>query len=109
MSVIRLNQIEEKELIKGYRVRFVHSENMTMAHWNIEEGHALPDHAHPHEQVVNLIEGSFELTIGGVSHILEAPAVAVVPPNVRHSGKALTKARIIDAFYPVREDYKDNK
>lgn len=107
MYVIQLNQIEEKEFIKGFWVRFVHSENMTMAHWRIEEGHSLPDHAHPHEQVVNLIEGTFELTIDGVSHVLEAPAVAVVPSNVRHSGKALTKVRIIDAFYPAREDYKN--
>ncbi len=107
MSIFRLDEIQEKEFIPGYFVRFVHSENMTMAHWRIEAGHALPDHAHPHEQVVNLIEGTFELTLDGVPHVLEAPAVAVVPSNVKHSGKALTKVRIIDAFYPVREDYRD--
>jgi quercetin dioxygenase-like cupin family protein len=55
--------------------------------------------------VVNLIEGSFEITVDGEALALEPGSVVVIPPNVMHSGKALTSCRIIDVFYPIRTDY----
>ena len=42
MNNIDLNSLDEKELIPGYFVRFVHSENMTVAYWNIKP--VLPYH-----------------------------------------------------------------
>lgn len=105
MNLIKLNELAEREMVPGYHARFVHSGNMTLAYWDIEEGNALPKHAHPHEQVLNLLEGSFEVDIDGEAAILEPGSVVVIPPNVLHSGKALTACRIIDVFYPMRTDY----
>jgi quercetin dioxygenase-like cupin family protein len=105
MNLIKLYEMAEREMVPGYHAKFVHSENMTLAYWNIDEGNSLPKHAHPHEQVVNLIEGSFEVTVDGEAKVLEPGSVVVIPPNVFHSGKALTSCRIIDAFYPIRADY----
>ena len=101
-----LYAIEEKELVPGFRVRFVHTENMTFAYWNVAAGASLPSHSHPHEQVYNLLEGEFELTVGGETRVTTPGAVATIPPHVLHSGKAITDCRIIDVFYPVREDYR---
>src|SRR2546422_10028634 len=67
---------------------------------------SLPAHAHVHEQVVNMIEGVFELTIAGETRTLGQGSVAIIPSNALHSGKAITDCRIIDAFYPIREDYR---
>lgn len=106
MSFIDLKEISEREQIPGYMVRFVHSERMTLAYWEIAEGAPLPQHSHPHEQIANVIEGRFELTISGNTQVLEPGHVAVIPPNAMHSGLALTRCRIIDAFCPVREDYR---
>lgn len=105
MNIIKLSEMPEREMVPGYHARFVHSENMTLAYWDIEEGNALPKHAHPHEQVVNLIEGSFEVTVDGETIILDPGSVVIIPSNVMHSGKALTSCRIIDVFYPLRKDY----
>jgi quercetin dioxygenase-like cupin family protein len=105
MKLTKLNELVEKEIVPGYHARFVHSENVTLAYWNIEEGKDLPKHAHPHEQVLNLIEGRFEVTIEDESKVLEAGSVVVIPSNVMHSGKSLTSCRIIDVFYPIRADY----
>jgi quercetin dioxygenase-like cupin family protein len=105
MCIRDRNEIVEKEIVPGYHARFVHSENVTLAYWNIEEGKVLPKHAHPHEQVLNLIEGRFEVTIEDESKVLEAGSVVVIPSNVMHSGKSLTSCRIIDVFYPIRADY----
>src|ERR1051326_6668186 len=106
MPFVELNQTQPRETFPGFKGHFVHSANMTFVHWTIEAGATLPEHAHVHEQVVNMIEGVFELTIGGETSKLGQGSVAIIPSNARHSGKALTDCRIIDAFYPIPEYYR---
>ena len=106
MPFINLKDLEIKSLFPGFEGYFVHTDHMTLAYWTVEEGASLSDHSHEPEQVVNVIEGRFELTIDGQSKILDPGKVAVVPSNVIHSGKGITSCKIIDVFYPVREDYK---
>jgi unsaturated pyranuronate lyase len=102
----RLDELEERELVPGFHVRFVHSETMTVAHWTIEAGSSLPLHAHPHEQISQVVEGRFELTVGDETCVLDPGLVAVIPSNVSHGGRAITDCRIIDVFHPVRDDYR---
>ncbi len=90
----------------GYKARFVHGGQMTLAYWTIEPGMPLPLHSHVHEQVTNVLAGEFELTIGDDTKLLMPGSVAIIPPNVPHTGKALTRCEILDIFHPVREDYK---
>ena len=106
MPFVQLDRLERREQFPGFKVHFVHSANMTFAHWTIEAGAALPEHSHPHEQVVNMIEGEFELTIAGETRRLKPGHVAIIPSHAIHSGKAISDCRIIDAFYPIREDYR---
>ena len=106
VSIAQLSQIESRKLIPGATVRFVHSDHMTLAYWEFEADTPLPEHAHPHEQVTNVITGTFELNTAGQIHRLEAGSVALIPPGVRHSARAITACHIIDVFYPVREDYR---
>ena len=106
MAEVILDQIEERELIPGFRVRFVHGERLTMAYWSIEAGAELREHTHEHEQITNVIEGEFEMTIEGDSYRYSSGMVAVIPSNAVHRGKAITDCRVIDVFCPVREDYK---
>jgi quercetin dioxygenase-like cupin family protein len=101
-----LSRLETKQPVKGALVRFVHSDNMTMAYWQFEPGVDLPEHSHPHEQISNIMGGSFELTIDGETLELEAGSVVIIPPNAVHSGRARTGCYVIDVFYPVREDYR---
>ena len=106
MAFIDTREIDAREPFAGYRARFVHSAHMTFAHWEIDAGATLPRHAHHHEQVVNVIEGQFELTIGSDTRVLGPGGVAIIPSNVPHEGRAITSCRIIDAFHPIREDYR---
>ncbi len=107
MSFVELQSLPEREPVPGYHVRFVHADTMTMAYWTIEAGAEIPEHAHPHEQVATITEGEFELTIDGETKHLGPNDVAVIPSDVPHSGRAITDCRMIDAFHPVREDYRD--
>ncbi len=101
----RLKETRPREIMPGFTAKFVHSETMTLAHWEIKAGSQLPRHSHHHEQVVNLLEGEFQLTVAGETHTLQPGDVFVLHSNVEHSGYALSDCRVLDVFQPVREDY----
>lgn len=106
MPFIKLSDIEEREIVKGFRARFVHTDHMTSAYWQIAAGSSLPDHAHPHEQVTTIIRGQFEMTVDGETRTIEAGTVIAIPSGAKHRGQALTDCFILDVFSPVREDYR---
>ena len=106
MSFTDLNTQSEKEIVPGFWGKFVHSEHMTLASWNVIAGSTLPDHSHPHEQVTTLLEGEFELTVDGTVYHMQPGSVAVIPGGVRHSGRAISNCRIMDVFHPAREEYR---
>lgn len=101
-----LAAVPARELMPGMRGKFLHSASMTFVYWDIDEGAALPLHAHPHEQVVNMLEGEFEIVVDGRPHRLKPGDVLAIPGNAPHSGRAITRCRILDVFSPVREDYR---
>ncbi len=106
MRVWESIDMERQELIPGAEVGFVHTENMTVAYWDFEADVSVPEHSHAHEQVTNVIEGIFELTVDGETKRLRAGSLALIPPDAVHSGRSITECRIIDVFFPVREDYR---
>ncbi len=106
MTFLNLGDIPEREIVPGYRAKFIHAENMTLAYWEVEAGAALPEHSHPHEQIANVLEGKFELTVAGEIRVLTPGQVAVIPGDVPHSGRAISNCRLLDAFQPARDDYR---
>ncbi len=105
-----LNSTDERELYPGYFGKVINTENMTFVYWRAEAGARLPVHGHPHEQVVSVLEGQFELTTGeGKSRVLGPGEIAVIAGNTEHSGRAVTACRFLDVCYPVREGYSSEK
>jgi len=104
--MILLNEIDAKEILPGFEARFVHTASMTLSYWDVKKGAVLPNHKHIHEQVTQVEEGEFELTVGGETNVYTKGMVAVIPSMTEHSGIALTDCKIFDIFSPVREDYK---
>jgi quercetin dioxygenase-like cupin family protein len=102
----RVEALHLREPIPGHRGRFVHSERTTHAYWEIDAGAELPEHSHPHEQIVNVLEGTYELVVDGTRHVLDAGDVLVIPGNAVHSGRSHSSCKILDVFSPVREEYR---
>jgi quercetin dioxygenase-like cupin family protein len=96
----------EREVFPGFHGRFIHSGRMTFARWRIDAGAVLPEHSHENEQVVHVFAGELEMVIDGKRIVCGPSTVLVIPSNAKHSGRALSDCVVIDAFAPVREDYK---
>ena len=106
MSVISVDAIDVREIFPGIRARIVHTDRTSQSWVELDEGVAFPRHQHPHEQTVNVLEGTLELVVGGQTHRLDPGQTYVIPPDVPHSGRALSRCRVLDVFAPVREDYR---
>ena len=106
MPHLTIRSIGVREIFPGLRARIVHSSRTSQSWVEIDEGATFPEHHHPHEQVVNVLEGTLELNVDGEVSRLESGDVFIIPPNVPHSGRALTACRVLDVFAPVREDYR---
>ena len=86
-----LADVPSREQMPGMHGKFLHSGSMTLVYWDLDEGGSFPEHAHPHEQVVNMLEGELDIVVDG---------------KARHSGCAVTRCRVLDVFSPIREDYR---
>ena len=106
MPLIDLDSIAPKEIVPGYRARFIHTEHMTFSYLDVAAGAALKEHQHPHEQVAHVLEGRFQLTLAGEPIEFGPGEVIVIPSNTLHAGLAITDCKLLDVFYPVREDYR---
>jgi quercetin dioxygenase-like cupin family protein len=106
MPFIELQSLNEKEVFPGYKGRAVHTGTTTYMFWKVEAGAAVPEHSHIHEQVINVLQGVFELKVDGEAALLQPGKIAVIAPNVKHSGRAITYCELLDVFVPEREEYK---
>ena len=106
MPFIEIAKLPTKEIFQGFTGRCVHTGTMSFMYWTVQAGATVPAHSHLHEQVAQVLKGSFELTVNGETEILQPGIIAVIPPYAVHSGKAITECELVDVFYPEREDYK---
>lgn len=103
---MNLSKIQSKEIMPGYHGKMVHSETMTWVFWDVEKDAEVPEHNHVHEQIMHVVEGDFEFTVGRKTDIYSPGDVVVIPSNVPHGGKAITACKLMDVFSPAREEYK---
>ena len=101
-----LENIPSKEIFKGFKGKFIHTNRTSLAFWEIEKGSELPLHSHPHEQTVIMMEGELEIEMDGKIYRLSKGKVLTIPGNMPHSGRTIENTTVLDVFSPVREDYK---
>lgn len=103
---MKISEIEQRKILEGFKARFVHTESFTIAFWEIDKNASLPEHTHIQEQTTQVTKGKLQMTIDGKTEVLEEGMIIAIPPNVPHSGIALSDCELIDTFCPVREDFK---
>jgi len=107
MTFFKDSELKSRELIKGVNLKAVYGEKTMLTIFNFEPDAVIPGHKHPHEQITYVIKGEMEFMLQGNTKILKEGEGVVVKANLEHSAKVLTKpTKVIDAWYPMREDYK---
>jgi quercetin dioxygenase-like cupin family protein len=106
MPFVDLSTLRVTERLPGWHGRYFHSFSMTVAHYDFVRGASIHEHFHPEEEVYEVIEGELEITIDGSAQVLRPGLVAIVPPNARHSVKALTNGRTIIIDHPPRPEFQ---
>ena len=107
MPFYALDTLPTRELFPGFTARLVHTPLVTQSFVECTAGATFPEHQHPHEQTVIVLEGELELVAGGETHRLTPGQVFAIPGHVPHSGRAVVASRVLDVFSPPREDLKN--
>ena len=105
MSFVDVDKLKETERLPGWRGRYFHAVNMTVAHYEFTRGASIHEHHHPQEELYEVLEGELELTVDGVTQVARPGVVAIVPSHARHSVRALTDGRAIIVDSPARAEF----
>ena len=99
--------ITRREVAPGVVLRTMWGEKVMMSLVEVAPGAIMPLHSHPHEQTGIMMQGEFEMTIGGETRILGKGDAYVIPGGVEHGVRGLDGwSLVLDVFSPPREDYK---
>lgn len=100
------NSIPAYQLIDTINIRFVTSDQFTVIQWNLKAGAKLmPQHKHPNEQVIRVLEGRLQVHSGESVRTLHAGDVMIFASNVSHGFIAETDAVMYEQQTPFRKDF----
>ena len=87
--------------------RRIIGQRMMISDVTLHAGFEVASHSHENEQMVVVLEGSAEFTIGrgeaAETVVVEAGQVLVLPPNLPHGCRVAAGCRLLDLFSPVSE------
>ncbi len=107
MSFFSESELKTKQILEGITLKAVSGEKTMMTFFEFEPDAVIPSHKHLHEEITYVVEGAMEFTVEGEKKILRKGDGVVILSNQEHSAKVLSKpVRAVDAWYPIREDYK---
>jgi quercetin dioxygenase-like cupin family protein len=101
-----LRALPGKEIAAGVTMRPLAGEHVMMSYVEFIPNCEVPMHSHPHEQLGVVMEGELEMQIGDERRTIKPGDVYAIPGGVPHGARSgAGPARVLDVFYPLREDY----
>jgi mannose-6-phosphate isomerase-like protein (cupin superfamily) len=109
-TVLIFDATEGERFRPGFERRIIRTRDLMTAVLDIDNGPwdaPDPHHSHPHEQITYLAEGEILfLAEGQEPRRMTAGDLFAVPSGVPHSIQLLSaRARLVDTFNPIREDF----
>ncbi len=68
-------------------------------------GSKMPEHQHPQEQIVHILEGRMKLIVAGAVHELATGDSYYLASNIPHGVETMEETRVLDTFSPPRIEY----
>ena len=107
MCFYRTSDLPATEMLPGVTRRSVHLDDVMITFFEFEPNAIIPEHHHPHQQITWVVSGAMEFTLDGETQVLHAGDGALIPPGVPHGAVILDgPCRALDAWHPIREDYR---
>ena len=72
---------------------------------HLEAGSRMPEHQHPQEQIVHVLEGKMRLIVQGTPHELSTGDSFYLAANVPHGVETIDATSVLDTFSPPRDEY----
>ena len=79
----------------------IEGDRMMVALMRMPAGTGAEAHAHPNEQWIYIMEGTFRATVGGKQIDAKPGSVIYIPSNTLHSGKATPDGDVV--FFTVKD------
>ena len=98
-------EIEPEQLNPLLTRQFVSGEKAMLSRIMLKKGCLVPEHSHPNEQISLIVSGALEFIVRGVTQIVRAGEILVIPGNAPHSARALEDTENLDLFAPPRQDW----
>lgn len=96
----------KKQLAPGVTLNLAWSEQLMLSVVELEPGSVVPMHSHPHEQAGIVLEGEFDMTIGGETRRARKGDMYIIPGGVEHAVYTGSEHAVaLDVFHPIREEY----
>jgi quercetin dioxygenase-like cupin family protein len=68
-------------------------------------GSKMPEHQHPQEQIVHILQGRMKLIVAGTPHELKRGDSFYLASNVPHGVETMEETQVLDTFSPPRDEY----
>jgi quercetin dioxygenase-like cupin family protein len=107
MKHYKWEDIPKEQVRPGITRQIVSGENMTLGLHEVQANLELKPHSHPHEQVVLILKGELEYTVGEEKSVIKPGEVLIIPSNVVHyASRVIGKSVLnLDIWSPIRKDY----
>lgn len=105
--IARWSEAKPVEMVPGlFRRTLGETDKMMVVEVRAEQGVAIPEHSHPHDQAGYVVSGEIALTIAGDEHHFKPGDSYGIPGDVPHSATFPVESIVIDIFSPPREEYR---
>ena len=71
----------------------------------LKAGSKMPEHHHPQEQIVHILQGRLRLIVEGKSHEMKTGDSFYLGSHVPHAVESIDETRVLDTFSPPRDEY----
>lgn len=110
MAVLKFDNVPYEKVREGLHRKIIYKRELMTVLLDFSDGpweEKEPPHHHPHEQTSYIAEGEVIFYCEGEpDEHLKAGDMFAVPSGKMHTIKLLTKkARLVDSFTPLREDF----
>ena len=107
--LFRWAEMEPEQMNPLLTRQFCSGEQAMIGRILLKKGCVVPEHSHPNEQLAYIVSGALEFVVDGVTQVVSAGEVLVIPANVPHSATALEDTEDLDLFAPPRQDWIEQK